>query len=155
MFDMNIIFGQNTPQLQDFRMLWSDYYKLLSNKLVALNEIAFSSGIFGHSEENVDYYDQINNFHYLFLYLYNIRLEYQTEYALYEAGLIDELVTLTELAEYYKLDCIRKTMACYEFNMMIIYDLFGLNWHTDNEQDGIGFMAITPNSSVAPDNRVF
>ncbi len=155
MFNLNIIFGQNTTQLQDFRQLWMEYYKLINNKVGALISIAFSSGIYGHREENIDYYNQINNFHYLFLYLYNIRVEYQAEYALYEAGLIDELVTIEELAETYKLECIRKTMACYGYNMMIIYELFGLNWISDSTMDGIGYMAITPNLSSSPDNRVF
>lgn len=155
MFNLNAIFGQYTTQLEDFRQLWMEYYKLINNKLSALNQIAFSSGIFGHQEENVNYYDQINNFHYLFFYLYNIRMEYQNEYALYEAGLIDELVSLTELAEFYKLDCIRKIMACYGYNMMLIYELFGLNWMQDSTFDGIEYMAITPNFSSSPDNRVF
>ena len=153
MFDLNIIFGNITGQFQDLQYRAEEYYSFIFDKIASLLTAANQSGIYGHAD-NVDWYDQINNFHYLFFYLYMIRMEYQEEIRLYEAGLISELTTVQELAEKYKLDCIRKTMACYGYNMIPVYSLFDLNYTVDSDRDGIGYMAITPNTTSAPDNRV-
>lgn len=153
MFDLNLIFGGITAQMQDFQQRWSEYYELIFNKISALLALSNQAGIYGHSDTQ-DYYDQINNFNYLFLYLYIIRQEYQTEEQLFNAGLISELVTIQELADNYSLDCIRKTMLCNGFNIIPLYQLFDLNYMNVQTLDGIGYMAINPNNTAAPDFRV-
>lgn len=153
MFDLNMIFNTLTPQMQDFQQRWAEYYEKIFDKMGALLALANQSGIYGHSD-NQDYYDQINNFNYLFLYLYIIRQEYQAEEQLYNAGLISELVTMEELSENYSLDCIRKSMLCNGYNVLPLYQLFDLNYMNVQSLDGIGYMAINPNNTAAPDFRV-
>lgn len=153
MVNLNTIFGNITGQFQDLQFIMSEYYSFIYDKIVSLITIANQSGIYGHSD-NSNIYDEINNFHYMFFYLYMIRKEYQEEIRLYEAGLISELITVQELADKYKLECIRKTMSCYGYNMIPVYELFDLNYYEDSSKDGIGYMALTPNTTNAPDNRV-
>lgn len=153
MFDLNLIFGVITTQMLDFQQRWAEYYETIFDKVVSLMALANQSGIYGHAD-NQNYYDQINNFNYLFLYLYIIRQEYQAEEQLFNAGIISELVTVQELAENYSLDCIRKSMLCNGYNVLPFYQLFDLNYMNVQTLDGIGYMAINPNNTAAPDFRV-
>ena len=162
MADLNDIFapnwsgccGMTASDITDFQHIWMEYYMMIFSRLDGLTDNMYQSGIYGHSDENQDTTDNVNDYHYLFFYLYFIRQEMNGYYYLYSIGNIDSYPSMEEIAEQYSLDCIRKYFACQGHNIMPIYSLFGLNWLTEESKDGIAYMAVVPNTTNSPDNRV-
>jgi len=156
MVNINNVFGipcDCLDNVTEFEQTAASYYSIIQKKLLAFFNEFIAKMIFGYEEVSQELANKINNIHYMFGYLYMIRMMMDNEIGLYNSGYYDSIKTVKEYAEEYNLECIRKTMACQGVDMLPLYEVFGLNY-VSNPNDGIGYMAIVPHGTSAPDNRV-
>lgn len=154
--DINNVFGipcDCLTNVTEFEERASEYYSVVQKKLMSFFNDFIAKMLFGYEDVSQNIANKINNIHYMFGYLYMIRMEMDNEIGLYNSGYYSSISTIAEYAEKYSLECIRKTMACQGIDMMPLYEVFGLNYII-NPNDGIGYMAIVPHGTSIPDNRI-
>lgn len=127
-----------------------DAYDEIESILSTYISKAYKLDEYGKSADASKIWDYGNKIVYLIGYLFLIRERILKDYR------NCQLKTFAEYKEIYKLDCIRKTFACFSipFDVDNLYSIFGVN--SPFGFDGIDFMAIEiDNTNLCNDGSVF
>lgn len=115
-----------------------DYYDCVNSNISSLMNEWYSAEVFGMSDKAELSINNINDYHYLYLYL--VMIYYQRKWdseanppCYTDKGLEYYLIT-------YNIDCIKKYFLCKNVDIKSLLQAFNL--YTTGSPDGINFMAI-------------